>query len=124
MKDGGLGLFDEKLISGRLKYDHSGTIHLFTENVLDQFSLIFSAIAQQIISNHFRISKLGTSIIQFELDVPGRLHSTRGASTDTKVTPEINFLIGVLAAGIFLYLWKMNFPMACLTSDDGAMVVS
>ena len=37
MKDGGLGLFDEKLISGRLKYDHSGIIHLFTENVLDQF---------------------------------------------------------------------------------------
>ena len=37
MKDGVLGLFDEKLISGRLKYDHSGTIHLFTENVLDQF---------------------------------------------------------------------------------------
>ena len=37
MKDGGLGLFDEKLISWRLKYDHSGIIHLFTENVLDQF---------------------------------------------------------------------------------------
>ena len=37
MKDGGLGLFDEKLISWRLKYDHSGIMHLFTENVLDQF---------------------------------------------------------------------------------------
>ena len=40
-----------------------------------------------------------------------------------KVTLEINFLIGVLAAGKFLYLWNMDFPMVCLTSDDGAMVV-
>ena len=124
MKDGGLGLFDEKLISGRLKYDHSGTIHLFTENVLDQFSRIVSGIPQQTISHHSRISKLWTSSIRFELDAPGRLHSTRGDSTDMRVTPEIKFLLGVLAAGTFLYLWNMNFPqMVCLTSDDGAMVV-
>ena len=123
MKDGGLGLFDEKLISGRLKYDHSGIIHLFTENVLDQF---FSNIWCDSSTDNFASFQNFEDLNQLN---PIRIGCSRAFAFHARWLhwheghPRDQFLLGVLAAGKFLYLWNMNFPMVCLTSDDGAMVV-
>ena len=54
--------------------------------------LIYSAIAQQINSHHFRISTLGTSSIRFELEFPRRLHSTERVAAFKELESRGQFL--------------------------------
>ena len=123
MKDGGLGLFDEKLISWRLKYYHSGIIHLFTENVLDQF---FSNIYGDSSTDNFASFQNFKDLNQLN---PIRIGCPRAFAFYARWLhwheghPRDQFFIRGSSSRHISLSMEHEFSNGVFTSDDGAMVV-